>query len=241
MTQLGPTPETSFRIVMGADPKDHIRRRFPADCAAVLEWVYDYVSEPHRDLGRLGPVCPFVPPALKDGSLVFSVRYDVTGADRTHIVETLVAEMDAFDAAAPPLPQTGIQLHSRLVSYPLLEIEGWQALDDAYLNLKDRAVQRGLMVGQFHPACKELAIRNPAFRVSRAPHALVAMRRMAPHDILFLHDNPLWFALYRERFGDYVDSGRLRDPVMRASYASAVAAHLVNQPYRRTSWTRHST
>lgn len=225
MTQLGPAPGTTIRIIAGTEPEDYTRRRFPADCAAVWDWVYDYVSEPHRDLGRAGPVCPFVPPALKDGSLFYSVRYDVAGNDRESITRTLAAEMDEFDATTPPLPRTGIQLRSRLVSYPLLELEGWRALDDAYLNLKDRAVQRGLMIGQFHPACEESAIRNQAFRVSRAPHALVAMRRMAPHDILFLHENPLWFALYRERFGDYADSGRLRDPLMRQTYASAATTH----------------
>ena len=28
---------------------------------AVADWIKSYVVEPHEDLGRAGPVCPFVP------------------------------------------------------------------------------------------------------------------------------------------------------------------------------------
>jgi hypothetical protein len=28
---------------------------------AVADWIKSYVVKPHKDLGRAGPVCPFVP------------------------------------------------------------------------------------------------------------------------------------------------------------------------------------
>ena len=28
---------------------------------AVADWIKTYVVKPHKDLGRAGPVCPFVP------------------------------------------------------------------------------------------------------------------------------------------------------------------------------------
>ena len=31
---------------------------------AVADWIKTFVARPHRDLGRAGPVCPFVPVAL---------------------------------------------------------------------------------------------------------------------------------------------------------------------------------
>jgi len=31
---------------------------------AVADWIKSYVVKPHKDLGRAGPVCPFVPGAL---------------------------------------------------------------------------------------------------------------------------------------------------------------------------------
>ena len=31
---------------------------------AVADWIKTYVVQPHEDLGRAGPVCPFVPVSL---------------------------------------------------------------------------------------------------------------------------------------------------------------------------------
>jgi hypothetical protein len=32
---------------------------------AVADWIKTFVVRPHKDLGRAGPVCPFVPEALE--------------------------------------------------------------------------------------------------------------------------------------------------------------------------------
>ena len=31
---------------------------------AVADWIRTFVARPHKDLGRAGPVCPFVPAAI---------------------------------------------------------------------------------------------------------------------------------------------------------------------------------
>jgi hypothetical protein len=36
---------------------------------AVASWIKTYVVQPHKDLGRAGPVCPFVPEALERKTL----------------------------------------------------------------------------------------------------------------------------------------------------------------------------
>jgi Domain of unknown function (DUF6875) len=36
---------------------------------AVADWTKTFVARPHRDLGRDGPVCPFVPVALEHATL----------------------------------------------------------------------------------------------------------------------------------------------------------------------------
>ena len=49
--------------------------------AAVADWIKTYVVKPHKDLGRAGPVCPFVPGALERKTLwlalasIFHVRH----------------------------------------------------------------------------------------------------------------------------------------------------------------------
>ena len=32
---------------------------------AIADWIKTFVVQPHKDLGRAGPVCPFVPGALE--------------------------------------------------------------------------------------------------------------------------------------------------------------------------------
>ena len=36
---------------------------------AVADWIKTFVARPHKDLGRAGPVCPFVPGALERKTL----------------------------------------------------------------------------------------------------------------------------------------------------------------------------
>jgi hypothetical protein len=36
---------------------------------AVADWINAFVARPHKDLGRAGPVCPFVPGALERKTL----------------------------------------------------------------------------------------------------------------------------------------------------------------------------
>src|SRR5262249_15559594 len=36
---------------------------------AVADWIKTFVARPHRDLGRAGPVCPFVPLAWEHKTL----------------------------------------------------------------------------------------------------------------------------------------------------------------------------
>jgi Domain of unknown function (DUF6875) len=36
---------------------------------AVADWIKTFVVKPHKELGRAGPVCPFVPVALEHKTL----------------------------------------------------------------------------------------------------------------------------------------------------------------------------
>src|SRR5262245_4711619 len=41
---------------------------------AVADWTETFVARPHKDLGRAGPVCPFVPVALDRETLWFAAE-----------------------------------------------------------------------------------------------------------------------------------------------------------------------
>lgn len=208
-------------------------RVLPAQPEAVLAfqfeqvdtWLREYIARPDPRLGRSGPICPFVPAALNAETIQFSFRYDVGDHDDGHIRQVLEEELADFEVETKPLPRSGVSLESRLVVLPALGPDGWRRLDVVYEALKNTAVAAGLMIGQFHPLCEEGAIHNSGFRVSRAPVGLFAIRRMAPHDVLFLHERSDWFESYDRRFRSHYERGRIRDPILRKIHLSGLTRH----------------
>jgi hypothetical protein len=153
------------------------------------------------------------------------MRWDLDGSSEAELDEELRAEIRAFGEAERSPQRSGVVLDSRLIVMPRMGREGWSCLDAVYAHLKNFAVESGLMVGQFHPLCDERAVRNSDFRVSVAPVALLAMRHMAPHDILFLHDSGRWFQEYDMRFGFHFQRGRIRDSLLLSMYSEARERH----------------
>ncbi|MEG8182207.1 amino acid adenylation domain-containing protein [Nocardia terpenica] len=194
----------------------------PARHALVSDWLDTYICAPHERLGRSGPVCPFVRPALTAGQLSLVYRGGIDGSDPDAVTDILRRELHRFRRIHSGTPKSGVALDSLLVVFPDMPPEHCLMLDMIYPGLKEFAVTRGLMVGQFHPHCNEPAVRNPIFPVSRAPVPLLAARLMAPHDILFLHEDDRWFGLYRERFGAHFAAGKVHDRFMVRLYDAAI-------------------
>jgi hypothetical protein len=189
-------------------------------------WLREYVSVGDKRVGRAGPVCPFMPRALTEHAVDTRVRYDIDdGCSEPELSDKLRAEIIEFAEPGRPPHNTGVILDSRLIVMPHLGPEGWARLDAAYTHLKNFAVESGLMIGQFHPHCDERAIRNPEFRVSVAPVAMLAIRHMAPHDILFLHSSSQWFKEYDSHFRSHHERGRVRDSLLRSLYSRARDGH----------------
>jgi hypothetical protein len=188
-------------------------------------WLREYVAVADPRVGRSGPVCPFIPHALAEHAVDIRIRYDVDGSSEPELDDALRAEILEFGQAGRPPHNSGVLLESRLIVMPGMGPAGWDCLDAVYAYLKDFAVESGLMVGQFHPRCDERAVRNPDFRVSVAPAAMLAMRHMAPHDILFLHHSEQWFKEYDLRFGSHFERGRIRDSLLLSLYNEARDRH----------------
>ncbi|MGP4111434.1 DUF6875 domain-containing protein [Streptomyces sp. 4N509B] len=199
---------------MSTRPITHEERRFlpltPEQDRTLSHWLDTYVSAPHAELGREGPVCPFVPPAIRAGSLRLLRSPWRPGDGLTELVERIHAAMDLFDAG--PMVSRNGGLDSLIVVFDGMTREDWTLVDEAHLTTKHDAVERGLMLGQMHPECTAPASRNPFFPVNRAPFPLMAVRRMAFHDILFLHGNPVWFEKYRSSYGQHYRMPSKVDP-----------------------------
>jgi hypothetical protein len=189
------------------------------DFSVIQEWLNEYVSRPNAELGRKGPVCPFIPPAMRADAVDYVFRYDLEGDSGEDLFSQILGEFEDFDKTAEPVSPSRTSLASRLVVLPKSDASTWLAIDHIYESLKDAAVARGLMVAQFHPNCDVRAARNEAFRVARSPIAAIAIRRMAPHDILFLGGSATRFHAYEGRFDHHYAHGRIHDPLLIKLYA----------------------
>lgn len=190
----------------------------PVDTAA--EWFLDYLCKPHPLLGRDGAVCPFVAPALKAGSVVATEREVAADIGLDGVVAMVHDMAESFETA--DWPEQGESLRALVWVLTGIPDEKLPLLDDAHRVTKTDLVRRGFILGQFHPYCPDTAIHNPSFPVSRAPVAMFGLRRMAFHDVLFLHSDLDWFVAYQERFGDRYTSGSVTSPELRQKYEQAL-------------------
>lgn len=194
-----------------------------AQLATIVDWLREYVAKPHPEIGRTGPVCPFVPVSLRTGALRVVVHTEFDGSDPAALTALLRSYLTEFLATAPESTAQRRQ-RSVVIVLPSVPEERQLVLNDVHAAFKDEVVRAGAMLGQFYERCPERAVRNPEFLVSTGPVPCFAIRHMAPHDVLFLHDQPDWFALYHRRFADEFRGGKVSDPLMVRLFQAAESA-----------------
>ncbi|PYC87632.1 hypothetical protein C7C46_03690 [Streptomyces tateyamensis] len=177
---------------------------------SVLDWARTYLTEPHPDLGRAGPVCPFVGSSLREERFHLAVRPG-RPADRAAVAEAVALHREWFLLLAPPgTPRA--QSTTILVVFPdLPSSEAPELIDRTQLDLKTAFVEDGLMLGQFHDLPPEQpGLWNPDFRPLRSPLPMLVIRHMVPTDLPFLVEDPRHRAAYQRLFGHRGQSARRR-------------------------------
>jgi uncharacterized protein DUF6875 len=169
--------------------------------AIVDSWLTEYISARHPEIGRIGPICPFVAPSRKNRTMEIRVRF-VGRSPTLELIEE-IARSSLREFGLITWQGRNPMLRAVIVVLPDLRSEDTKLLDEAQTRVKDEFVEQGLMVGQFHENCEVTAARNPDFTVSRAPVPVLAIRTIALHDIFFLSEHRHWFEKYREKFGKF--------------------------------------
>ncbi|MES1245584.1 MAG: YbaK/EbsC family protein [Acidobacteriota bacterium] len=182
----------------------------------IVAWSEEYLCKPHPELGREGPVCPFVLAAMRKG-LFFLAVCRGRDFDQAAVQATIMSYRDWFLEVAPR-EGSDVAFKTILILFPDLEQDDIPRLIDATQeNLKPGYVEKGLMIGEFHagPPAKA-GLWNPHFRPLRSPVPMLVIRNMVATDFPFLRDEKEMFQFYLDRFGDSVPA-HIRDDVKAAA------------------------
>ncbi|MFG3085416.1 DUF6875 domain-containing protein [Streptomyces parvulus] len=197
---------------------------FASALETVEEWLTEYISASHPEIGRTGPICPFVAPSRKNRTM--EIRLRLAGHEPTPELIEEIARSSLREYELTSWQGRNPMLRAMVVALPDLRVEDTGLLDQAHARVKDAFVARGLMIGQFHENCEVTAARNPGFTVSKAPLPLIAIRAIALHDVFFLAERPHWFQQYRDRFGKFFGPGStVMDPLLVGRYQEAEEAY----------------
>jgi hypothetical protein len=189
-------------------------RRYRDALEEVVRWVEEHLPADHPDLGRAGPVCPYVRPSLDNDLLWLTVH---PGANPS--LDRLASDAMHYGCwvRRHPVPARLAQFEALLILLPDLSPErGPEVIDVVQRALKPRFVDDGLMIGQFYPGCASPGLWNPRFRPLSSTVPLLTIRHMVAADPGFLGDDRRHLTAYLARYSDRIPS-RFRDAVHEAS------------------------
>lgn len=150
--------------------------------AITIQWMRQFLARPHPDLGRGGPVCPFVPGAIAQDTIWLTA---VDSVDHHSIKQAVARYRDLFLDLEPKNGELSM-MKSILIVFPNVPSANAGVVDQVQLELKPQFVDSGLMIGEFHERNEGEGLRNPNFRPLRSPIPLLAIRFMVESDIPFL-------------------------------------------------------
>jgi hypothetical protein len=170
-----------------------------ADVMTALSWAREFLAAPNIDLGRKGPVCPYIRHSF-DEQLLHVVCRDDVSCDSYELRSTIRKMKRRFAELQNRAGRQSAHLVSILIILPRIDRTSADSLNELHAKLKDEFVAEGLMIGQFHPDCDAAGLWNDHFRPLQAPIPLLAIREMVSSDLPFLVSDPQHAATYLERF-----------------------------------------
>jgi hypothetical protein len=169
---------------------------------AVADWTKTFVVRPHRDLGRAGPVCPFVPVALEHKTLWLAPERSA-GRSTPDVIQ-LIDGYKRLLLAAKPVDGDDANYKSIIVVFTDLPAARAKDFFGGVLEQIGVAsyVDDGLVMGPFYEGNDGTAIYNPNFRPFTSPVPFLLMRRAVISDWKFFLNNEQWLRLWARRYGE---------------------------------------
>jgi Domain of unknown function (DUF6875) len=169
---------------------------------AVAGWIKTYVVKPHEDLGRAGPVCPFVPGALERKTLWLAPE-QIADRDVPAVVELINGYQRLF---LDTRPTDGDDANYKVIVVVFTDLSADRAqgvFDDVLQQLAVPSyVEDGIVFGPFYEGHEGTAIYNSSFRPFQSPVPFLFVRHGVTGDWKFFLDNEDWLNLRARRYGE---------------------------------------
>jgi hypothetical protein len=184
MTQLH-VPKISKPELYTPDSLENLQHEDLPYLREIAAWSKEFLAKPHPQLGRPGPVCPFLPRALKVNTIQLGV-IRTQGLTPLEIEAMVRQYRDSFLALEPSHGDLAMYKAIMLI-FPDLQAETDACLvDQIQQRLKPFFVEEGLMIGEFHQWNQTPGLHNDKFYPLRSPLPMLAIRFMVESDLPFL-------------------------------------------------------
>jgi hypothetical protein len=169
---------------------------------AVADWIKTFVVKPHKDLGRAGTVCPFVPGSLERKTLWLAPE-QVADRDVPEVVELMSGYKRLLLDARPTEGDDGIYNVIVVVFTDLSAERAHGVFDDVLKQLAVPSyVEDGILFGPYYEGNKGTAIYNSSFRPFQSPVPFLFVRHGVTSDWKFFLDDEDWLNLWARRNGE---------------------------------------
>jgi hypothetical protein len=215
-----PAPTTHLFLLQDLEDSSRTGQLAEGDRQAlhtVAVWITTFVARPAKDIGRAGPVCPFVPGALERKTLWLAPE-QIANRSLPDVVKLVNGYKEQLLRAHPREVDDANDKAIVVVFTDVSADRAKQAMKEVLQQLADAFyVEDGVVLGPFYESNEVTAIYNPRFRPFTPPVPFLLMRPTVISDWKFFVDNEGQLAKWARRFG--------------ASAVQALAEEL-----RRTNW-----
>ena len=169
---------------------------------AIADWIKSFVVKPHKDLGRAGTVCPFVPGSL-EGKVLWLAPEQIADRGGPDVVELV----RGYKRLLLETQTTGgDDADYKVIVVVFTDLPADRAhgvFDDVLEQLAlPSYADDGILFGPYYEGNEATAIYNSSFRPFQSPVPFMFVRQGVISDWKFFLDNDEWLSLWAGRFGE---------------------------------------
>jgi hypothetical protein len=168
----------------------------------IADWIKTFVVKPHKDLGRAGTVCPFVPGSLERKVLWLAPEQIADGGE-PDVVELVSGYKRLF---LETQPSGGDDADYKVIVVVFTDLPADRAkgvFDDVLQQLAVPSyAEDGILFGPYYEGNDAAAIYNSSFRPFQSPVPFLFVRPGVISDWKFFLDNDELLNLWARRFGE---------------------------------------